>query len=106
MIKAMLLVSFHAFLRPGETTKSVNSLKVRNTNVKSSSFKIRMTSSKHSEGRQATIKVKATGGWFCPVVALADLGAIRCSRKGNLFCFKNGAAVPYTGYVKAFKLLA
>ena len=56
LIKAMLLVSFHAFLRPGEMTKSVNSLKVRNTKVKSSSFKIKMTSFKHSNGRQATIK--------------------------------------------------
>ncbi len=63
MVRAMLLLSSHAFLRPGEMTKSVSAIKAKN--VKSSSTKIKMTKFKHSKGRRVTVKVKALGTDYC-----------------------------------------
>ncbi len=103
MTRAMLLVSFHAFLRPGEMTKSINSIKFEKVKVKSSSAKIRMLNFKHSKGRQARVRVKALGTDYCPVRALKRFMVLRGSYKGNLFCFQDRSPVPYLWYAKVFK---
>ncbi len=59
LFTAMLLLSFHAFLRPGEMTDSVNAIKFKHMTLSSSSVKILFTKYKHSKGEPVKIKVAA-----------------------------------------------
>ncbi|MCP3891060.1 MAG: tyrosine-type recombinase/integrase [Desulfobulbaceae bacterium] len=103
LIKAMLLLSFHAFLRPGEMAKSVNAITFANTSVSSARIKLKLLSYKHSKGVPAVVKIKATHTRFCPVRALSRYLQLRGSYKGNLFCDILGKPVSYSWYSKTFK---
>ncbi|MCP3928080.1 MAG: hypothetical protein GY705_03145 [Bacteroidetes bacterium] len=105
LMKAMILTSFHGFLRAGEMVDSVNSLKIDQCILSSSSVKIIFLRFKHSRGRPITIKIRRTSSNLCPVRALADYLCLRGFWAGNLFCLADVSPVPYTWYNKRFKLL-
>ncbi len=101
----MLLISFHAFLMPGEMTKSVNAIQFEIIKVKELSIKIKMASLKHSKGKTARVRVQSLESEVCPVRALKRFMLLRGSAKGNLFCFLDGEPVPYQWYAKTFRAL-
>ncbi|MCP3951025.1 MAG: tyrosine-type recombinase/integrase, partial [Desulfobacterales bacterium] len=105
LIKAMLSTSFHAFLHPGEMTRSVNAISFQNTVISVSKFKLKLLSYKHSKGVPAVVKVKATDSPFCPVRALHRYIKLRGSAGGNLFCDVMGKPVSYQWYNKVFQSL-
>jgi site-specific recombinase XerD len=105
LIRAMLLVSFHAFLRPGEMTKSINSIQFSNILVTKKFLKIKLFRYKHSKGKSAILKVKAVGSSYCPVRALSIFLVHRGDLPGNLFCDVFSRPVSYNWYSKIFKML-
>ncbi|MCP3933189.1 MAG: hypothetical protein GY705_29315, partial [Bacteroidetes bacterium] len=50
MVKSLILLSFHAFLRPGEAVDSVNSLQLADIQTGSNSLKIKFKKFKHCKG--------------------------------------------------------
>ena len=103
LFKAMLILSFHGFLRPGEMTNSVNSISFLNTTLSPSAVTLKLLSYKHSKGKPAVLKIKPTNDQFCPLKSLAQYLLVRGSHKGNLFCDSRGKPIPYLWYNTMFR---
>ncbi len=101
LFQAMLTLSFHGFLHPGEMTESPNSILFENVYFSDQKVLIKMLSYKHSKGKQVTLSIKATKSKFCPVATLYCYVARRPTCK-NLFCDKFGKFVSYNRYSKMF----
>ncbi len=85
LFKAMLLISFHAFLRPGEMTASKNAITLKQVSLSSSRCKIRFINYKHSKGLPVTLKVKWQHSPLCPVKALKTFLVVWGIGEDNLF---------------------
>ncbi len=103
MVKSLILLSFHAFLRPGEAVDSVNSLQLADIQTGSNSLKIKFRKFKHCKGIPVTVKVKKQGNKYCPVTAMLKYLFVRGFKQGNLFCLANGTPVSYIWYNEHFK---
>ncbi len=95
LYQAMLVMSFHGFLRPGEITGSDNNLQLCHCNISSSSVKLTFFKFKHHKGPPYIVKVKATGGQFCPVLLMHQYLKLRGNVEGPLFCFPLNLHVSY-----------
>ncbi len=102
MFQAMLTLSFHGFLRPGEMTESPNSILFENFHITDDKVLIIMLSYKHSKGKQVTLAIKATNSRFCPVATLSRYVKLRGSSCKHLFCDIFGNSVSYNKYSKQF----
>ncbi len=98
LYQAMIVVSFHGFLRPGEITGSSNNLQFNHCRVKSSSIKLTFFKFKHHKGPPYSIKIKATGAQFCPVVLMVRYLKLRGTMEGPLFCFPPNLHVSYSHF--------
>ena len=99
---AMLSLSFHGFLRPGEVTSSPHNLLFSNVTVSSSSLFITFHRFKHHIGEPVTIQTKACGGSTCPVRCLQAYLQLRGTVPGPLFCDVAGNPVSYGQYLQFF----
>ncbi len=102
LFQAMVTLSFHAFLRPGEMTESPNSILYENVCFADGKVLIKMLSYKHSKEKQVTLAIKATNSRFCPMATLSCFVKLRGSSSKNLFCDKFGNSVSYNKYSKQF----
>ena len=103
LFRAMLILSFHGFLRPGEMTNSVNSISFFNTTLSPSAVTLNLLSYKHSKGKPAVLRIRPTADEFCPLKSLAQYLLLRGSHKGNLFCDILGKPIPYSWYNSRFR---
>ena len=97
---AMISLSFHAFLRPGEVTSSPNNLMFSSISVSQSSLCITFHRFKHHIGEPVTIQTRACGGVTCPVCCLKAYLNLRGSFPGPLFCDLAGNPVSYSQYAQ------
>ncbi|MCP3932569.1 MAG: tyrosine-type recombinase/integrase [Bacteroidetes bacterium] len=102
LFTAMLLLSFHAFLRPGEMTESVNTIKFDQVKFSSQSVKILFIKYKHSKGIPVKVKIRKREDPNCPVRALIRYVKVRGGKKDNLFCDHQGRPIPYLWYKQRF----
>ena len=102
LIKAMIVLSFHAFLRPGEITDSPNNIMAQQLSVSKGSICIKFYKFKHHVGSPVTIVVKPTGSVFCPVKVLLEYLYLRGNHPGPLFSFLDRAPVSYMYYHDVF----
>ncbi|MCP3930960.1 MAG: hypothetical protein GY705_17890, partial [Bacteroidetes bacterium] len=70
MFKSMFLLAFHALLRPGELTKSDNTLLLQNVHFENDLLVLTFYSFKHHIGQPIQLYVSSTHDKFCPVNAL------------------------------------
>ncbi|MCP3932784.1 MAG: hypothetical protein GY705_27240, partial [Bacteroidetes bacterium] len=105
LIRAMILCSFHGFLRPGEMVNSVNALKLSNLKICEDYMIFSFRKYKHSKGLPAKIKIKRREHSSCPVKALENYLLLRGPHEGNIFCLPSGKPVSYTWYRKNFNTL-
>ena len=101
MFNAMYTFMFHAFLRVGEVTDSVNNLLVSQVKIKNSSVYVKFFKFKHYNGRPITIIVKSSGT-NCPVKAISSYLNIRGSTPGPLFVFPCQKPIPGSFFTKRF----
>ena len=104
MFRAMLALSFAAFLRPGEVTGSSNNLLFQNISFLYGTLIIQFTHYKSSAGRPFTLYLNPTRTQFCPVKLLNTYLQLRGDYVGPLFCRLNGMPVPYSQFKSMFKL--
>ncbi len=105
LLWAMIILSFHAFLRAGEMTKSSNTLEFDQVSVSEHSVKILFRKYKHSKGTPVLIKVRRQSSLCCPVRVIQQYLDWRGTQKGFLFCHADGAPVTYHWYKKHFRQL-
>ncbi len=105
LIWSMILLSFHAFLRAGEMTKSENTLMFHQVVISDSHLIIKVDKFKFSRGRSVSVKVIRQRGPLCPVSALKEFIGFRGSLQGYLFCQADGSPVTYAWYRKHFNEL-
>ena len=99
---AMLSLSFHGFLRPGEITSSPNNLLLSNVTVSPAALSITFCHFKHHIGEPVTIQIKACHGTTCPVKWMQTYLLLRGLRPGALFCDLAGNPVSYSQYLQFF----
>ncbi len=95
LYKAMLTVSFFAFLRPGECTGLLHNLQYQDVSFEQGSLTIIFSHYKHSSGPPFVLKVPSARGHPCPVRTLAHFLSLRGNSQGHLFCYKDGSFVSY-----------
>ncbi len=105
LVKAMILLSFHGFLRAGEMVESINSLKIHQCWLSTSHVKLIFLKYKHSKGRPITIKIKRSKSTICPIRAMSSYLCLRGFCVGNLFCLSDLSPIPYAWYNNNFKQL-
>ncbi len=105
LLRSMLLVSFHAMLRPGEVSDSINILKIENISFQDNLLLIKFTNFKHHFGTPIRLFIKPTGDKFCPVSALRCYIFLRGSNPGPLFILPSGKPLSYSKYSQFFQLL-
>lgn len=101
MFNAMFSFMFHAFLRIGEVTESVNNLLLSQVKIKNSSIYVKFLKFKHYNGRPITIIV-ISSVTNCPVKAMSDYLSIRGSNPGPLFVFPCHKSIPGSFFTKRF----
>ncbi len=105
LVWAMIILSFHAFLRAGEMTKSNNTLMLNQVEFTETSLKIRFKSYKHSKGKPVMLKLRSQNSILCPVTTLKRYITLRGTKYGYLFCQVDGAPVSYAWYRQHFREL-
>ena len=93
MFNAMYTLMFHAFLRVGEVTESVNNLLLSQVKIKNSSIYVKFLKFKHYNGRPITIIVQSAVT-NCPVKAMSEYLSVRGSNTGPLFVFPGHKSIP------------
>ncbi len=101
MYRAMCLLAFHAFLRPGEITDSVNCLFFHDVSFVDGDLSLTFVSFKHHAGKPVHVFVTPTGDSYCPVSAVRRYITIRGDAPGRLFVNRSGRTVSYTQFSKA-----
>lgn len=105
MLKAMYLLAFHAFLRPGEFTvrgtTSPHLIHLKNiqflpSRSKCTAMSLAFHTFKHSQAQKPfTLRIPAKPkNSLCPVLALINYLAIRPSQPGPLFMFQDLSPIP------------
>ena len=89
MLKAMYLFMFHAFLRVGEVTQSINVITFDNVTVHQDRLTIRFIKFKHHTGPTVSIDVPSSNSPYCPVKAIHDYTLVRGSSPGPMFLLPN-----------------
>ena len=67
LYKAMMSLSFFAFIRPGEITQSHNNIQFNQVQVQSGQLSITFVSFKHHRGPPVTLIIKSQASNICPV---------------------------------------
>lgn len=118
LLKAMYLLAFYAFLRVGEFTNSITTLKrddpilsvddicFQYTNNVLSGVEIRFTHFKHSKNSAQTVYISCCRHEDdrCPVHALFQYLELRKARSGPLFSFMDGSPVSRAFFTKNLNL--
>ncbi len=105
MFKAMLSLSFFAFLRPGEITSSDNNISLDQIKIFPKFLTLTFTHFKHYQGEPITITVCRSFSRHCPVHLLSDYIVNRGMVSGHLFCHPTGHPVTYSQYNTMFSRL-
>ena len=100
--QAMISLSFHAFLRPGEVTESVNILNYENITFRTGSITITFFRFKHHVGDPFSIEILQGETLICPIRLLGNFIKLRGTTPGPLFCRSSLKAISYSEYNKAF----
>ncbi len=103
LYKAMLALSFAAYLRPGEITGSSHNLLRQNFKFAQKCIVIKFASFKHSVGQPFILKVRPTGMSTCPVRLMRKYLEVRKGFVGPLFRRLNGLPVSYSQYSTMFR---
>ena len=82
LMKTMILLSFHAFLRAGEMTDSNNNLMSHQLDLGDRWLKLSFKHYKHSKGAPVKLKIRRQFTKFCPVSAMTLYLRYRGSRPG------------------------
>jgi len=98
MYKAMMVLSFYAFIRPGEITDSPNNLQFQHLDISKTQVSITFHKFKHHKGPPVTITIKAQITQFCPVAITLQYLTVRGSYPGPLFCHQSGLAITYNQF--------
>lgn len=113
MLKASYLLAFHAFLRPGEFTKSQSSshlLQLSDVQFISKKGKpqkiiIQFRSFKHSSSSHpVSLSIRANHTSMCPVRALLEYVAVRGAVPGPLFVFPDNSPITRNYFSNQLKL--
>ena len=102
LVRTMFSLSFYAFLRPGEITKSPHNLSLDQISFSPSHISIKFLSFKHHSGRAVTIQIPKQPGPSCPVQSLSQYLQLRGNSPGPLFCYPNQDPVTYNSYHEWF----
>ena len=105
LLQAMMVLSFFAFLRPGEVTTSSNNLKFENVQICDQQIRVTFMSFKHHHGKPVTLLIPAQTDAPCPVQALRAYLDVRGTSSGPLFCHPGAKPISYQCYSKWFQSL-
>ena len=105
LLKSMLSLGFHGFLRPGEMTSSPNNIQFCNVSFQSDAIEIVFYKYKHSTSRPVTIKVSSQIDDTCPVRAMQGYLASRGNQPGALYCSPSCHPISYAILSSWFKQL-
>ena len=105
LYRAMLVLSFSAFLRPGEITKSDNNLLFSDVALFKDQFDITFSRFKHHVGNPVTISLTPSQSPPCPIAAMSAYLQLRGKHQGPLFCTPSGQPIPYREYAALFNRL-
>lgn len=101
--QAMLSLSFHAFLRPGEITDSPNNLQFQDITIHpNQKITITFHRFKHHVGEPYLIDILPGQLPSCPLLLLTKFLNIRGSLPGSLFCDASLKPISYSQYNNAF----
>ena len=98
MYRAMMVLSFFAFIRPGEITDSPNNLQFHQIALNKSQVSITFIKFKHHKGPPVTITIKSQTNSHCPVALARDYILARGIAPGPLFCHQNGLPISYNQF--------
>ena len=98
LFRAMITLSFHAFLRPGEITHSPNNLMFSDVTINQDLLSITFRKFKHHVGDPVTIEIPAGDPVTCPIKNLRAYLHLRGPRPGPLFCDSGLSPISYTHY--------
>ena len=105
MLRAMMSLSFYAFLRPGEVTQSPNNLMFSNIQIHDSQLVLTFVNFKHHVGKPVTLSIPAQQGPTCPVMAIKSYISERGNAPGPLFCSHSQYPITYHKYHEWFHQL-
>ena len=103
MFRAIIALSFAAFLRPCEVTGSANNLLIQNLIFNGDVMILQFTHYKHAAGKPFTLYINPTGKKFCPSKLMKRYLAMRGHYVGPLFCRLNGMPLSYSKFRDMFK---
>lgn len=104
LLKAMYLLMFHAFLRIGEATKSINNLSLSNISFAPDHFVLTFTTFKHHKGPNPSITIQKSISNYCPFSSLLSYLKLRGWSPGPLFCFLDLTPIPPSTFNNYLKL--
>ncbi len=90
--KAIICLAFAAFLRPGEFTKSDNSIQFQDVTFFNNTIIVKFKKFKHSKA-PTTLGIRSNSKVYCPVKAMLDYLRIRGSTPGDLFIHPGGNSI-------------
>ena len=96
MYTCIFMFMYHACMRVSEianTKTSNHALQFDQVSLHNSTLYVKFKSYKHSRGMEATAKIKATQGKYCPVKIYRNYVRIRGSKIGNLFINPDGSTL-------------
>ena len=105
LLKAMMCLSFYAFLRPGEVTASGNNIMFMNVQLSRTEITLTFVAFKHHKGKPVTILIPAQSSAICPVQLLAEYICVRGAAPGPLFCHPCGRPISYAQFYNWFHSL-
>ncbi len=104
MFIAAFLLSFYAFLLPGEVAKSHNSLKFKDVTIQQDTVSLKFRRFKHSKGRSHVINIFSPKSQvLCPIKALSKYVHRRGYNKGKLFVYQDGSPITYSHMKRVFQ---
>jgi len=101
LFTSMFTLMFHACLRVGEVTASVNNLRLSQVKIIHNTIYLKFYTFKHHTGPPVSIRVQPSKQ-KCPVKALSDYMAMRPSQPGYLFIFMDAQPISSQYFTKVF----
>lgn len=102
-LRAMFLLAYHAFLRPGEMCLSHHSLQLCNVNLQPTFVSLSFFSYKSSCGRCPCVFIPARSSSLCTVQALKAYLEVRGSAPGCLFINSQGIPITSRSFRQSLK---